>query len=183
MMIYRKGEPTNIYDVKALLYVQEAQLDKYMQELPSRSAITNIAQGLLSIEATKMAHRMLMAITIFLGRGRSTRGKGYGRQTHTTQNRPTYQLCNKYGNFVLECQHMFDENFESAHHKAQYHGSVSNNSTGSQSSEAQESSAPQATTYLTHHNTLAIPQDLESQAQFPDSVASHHITTSIMKVL
>lgn len=45
MMIYGKGENTVIYDIEALLYVQEAQLYKYSQELAAQPAITNLAQA------------------------------------------------------------------------------------------------------------------------------------------
>lgn len=44
MMIYGKVEPTNIYEVEVLLNVQEAQMEKYRQELKTPSATTNIAQ-------------------------------------------------------------------------------------------------------------------------------------------
>lgn len=45
MMIYNKGDSIDIYDVEALLYVQEAQLDKYKQQLITLSATANIAHG------------------------------------------------------------------------------------------------------------------------------------------
>lgn len=43
MMIHGKVEPTNIYDVEALLYVQEAQLDRFFQELLTPSVIANVS--------------------------------------------------------------------------------------------------------------------------------------------
>lgn len=43
MMIYSNGEPTDIYDVEALLYVQECQLDKFKQELDTPSATVNVS--------------------------------------------------------------------------------------------------------------------------------------------
>lgn len=45
MMIYNKGDSIDIYDVEALLYVQEAQLDKYKQQLITLSATANIVHG------------------------------------------------------------------------------------------------------------------------------------------
>lgn len=45
MMIYGKGEPTDIYDIEALLHVQEAQLDKCRQELDAPIATININQA------------------------------------------------------------------------------------------------------------------------------------------
>lgn len=53
MMIYSKGDPTDIYDVEALLYIQEAQLDKYRQELASLNVTANVAQKFLNSKSTK----------------------------------------------------------------------------------------------------------------------------------
>lgn len=44
MMIYGKVKPTDIYEVEALVYVQEAQMEKYKQELTTPNATTNITQ-------------------------------------------------------------------------------------------------------------------------------------------
>lgn len=43
MMIHGKVKSTNIYDVEALLYVQETQLDKFFQELLTPSVIANVS--------------------------------------------------------------------------------------------------------------------------------------------
>ncbi|KAI5387765.1 hypothetical protein KIW84_073748 [Lathyrus oleraceus] len=45
MMAYIKTDQMDIYEVGVLLYVQEAQLDKYRQELAAPSATTNVVQG------------------------------------------------------------------------------------------------------------------------------------------
>lgn len=45
-MVYGKTKPTDIYDVEALLYVQEYQLYKFCMKLASPSVITNVAQTL-----------------------------------------------------------------------------------------------------------------------------------------
>lgn len=45
IMIYEKVEPKDIYEVEALLYVQETQMDKYKQVLITSSATTNVAQA------------------------------------------------------------------------------------------------------------------------------------------
>lgn len=45
MMIYDKAEPTYIYEVEALIYVQKAQMGRYHQELTTSSATTNIANA------------------------------------------------------------------------------------------------------------------------------------------
>lgn len=46
MMIYGKVEWTDLYDVEALLYVQEAQLDNFCQELSIPSVTVNVAQAI-----------------------------------------------------------------------------------------------------------------------------------------
>lgn len=120
MMIYSKGDPMNIYGVEALLYVQKAQLDKYRQELVSLSAISSVDQGLLNSEVTKHVAPNANGHHFYRGRGRNTCGRGHDRQTYTTGNRPTCQICNKSGHFVLECWHGFDESFEPGHHKPQH---------------------------------------------------------------
>lgn len=40
------------YDVEALLYIQETQLDKYRQELTSLNVTANVVQGLRNSEVT-----------------------------------------------------------------------------------------------------------------------------------
>lgn len=41
--MYGAHEPHSLYDVEALLYVQEAQLDKFRQELAISPVSTNVA--------------------------------------------------------------------------------------------------------------------------------------------
>ena len=40
-----------------------------------------------------------------------SRGRGKGRTTANTGNRPTFQFCGQYGHSVFTCWHKFDENF------------------------------------------------------------------------
>lgn len=120
-----------------------------------------------------------MVINKFCGRGRNTHGGGQGRKTYSTGNRLTCQLCNKYGHSVIECWHMYDENFEPTHYNTQSQGSVGNTSNASQWSKAQEPPTPNANGYLAYHNSLPIPRDLESHVWFLYSCASHHIRSSI----
>ena len=44
-MAYNKTESIDTYEVEGLLYVQEAQLEKYRQELAAPSATTSVVQG------------------------------------------------------------------------------------------------------------------------------------------
>lgn len=55
----------------------------------------------------------------FLGGGMCSCGRERGRQTCRLGNRPTCQLCNKYGHYAIECWHNFDEYFEDVPPKLQ----------------------------------------------------------------
>lgn len=146
----------DIYDVEALLYVQEALFDKYRKELASLKNTTNVAQGLLKSEVTKHVAPNANGHHFYRGRGRNTHGRGRGRQTYTISNNPTCQLCNMYDHYVLEYRQSFDESFGPAYHKSQPQGSVGNDSFGTQNAKTQETPASQGTTYLAHQNSLSI---------------------------
>lgn len=45
MMIYSRVEPASVDDIEALLMIQDAQFEKYNQELPSSSVSLNVAQA------------------------------------------------------------------------------------------------------------------------------------------
>ena len=110
MMTYGKGELSSIYDVEALLYVQEAQLDKYRQELALTTATANLAytEDHASSKSTRGGFQQSR------GRDSGSRGRGLtkARSAYTQGNRPTCQLCGKYGHAVIDCWHKYDENFE-----------------------------------------------------------------------
>lgn len=139
-------------------------MDKFKQELTTPNATINVAQGSLNSDSYRTSASYTNGEHFYYGRGRHSHGKGYGRQYFATGDRPTCQLCNKYGQFVLECWHRFDENFEPTQPKSQTQASTSNNSNNSQSYKVSASIAPQVTTYLAYHNTFHIHQGLESQA-------------------
>lgn len=85
-----------MYDVEALLYVQEAQLDKFLQEISVSNAFANLAQ-----------HAPVAACG-YTGMhecdcGGRFRGRGYGGPIgDTTGTKPTCQLYGKYGHAVLD---------------------------------------------------------------------------------
>lgn len=110
-MIYGKGEPTDINDIKALLYVKKAQLDKYRRELAPPSATTNIAQATSNSRVGKIDYHF-GTYHVFRGRGRTNRGRGRGRKNYTPDNKPTCQLCNKHDHSVIEYWHKFNESFD-----------------------------------------------------------------------
>lgn len=110
IMAYGKGELSSIYDIEALLYIQKAQLNKYRQEVTLTTATTNIADtdDNSSLKTTRGGFQQ------GIGRGNISRvrGRGKARGTYTHRNRPTCQLCGKYGHSVINYWHMYDENFE-----------------------------------------------------------------------
>jgi len=78
-----------LYNIEALLYVQEAQLDKFRQERSLSIPTANVAY---SNQGSRGGSQQ------FRGRGRNARGCGRARGiTSSTGNRPTCQLCGKYG--------------------------------------------------------------------------------------
>lgn len=94
-------------EVEALLYLQEAQLDKFHQELVTSSVAANVAHTNQGNGGSKGVY------TRSRGRGNHfTHGQGRGRVTNSTCNRPTCQLYGNYGHSVMSCWHIFDENFE-----------------------------------------------------------------------
>lgn len=94
MQMYEGSESHSLCDVEDLLYVQEAQLDQFCQELSVSTVIANLACTSQSQEygSSKGAY------SGNCGRGnRFPRGRSHGRGRYTIANHPTYQLCGKYG--------------------------------------------------------------------------------------
>ncbi|KAI5393135.1 hypothetical protein KIW84_060321 [Lathyrus oleraceus] len=91
--VYSKGDLTDMYEVEALLYVQEAVLDKYKQKLATSSASANVAHGSFVQTHARNGYSR--------GRGRYTQGCEHGDlqnsahtagQQTTPGNIPTCQL-------------------------------------------------------------------------------------------
>lgn len=78
MMIYGKGEQKNIYDVEALQYVQEAQFDKYRQELVIPSSMAIVIHALVNSITSENGHNF-GANQSCRGRGRQNYGRGRWR--------------------------------------------------------------------------------------------------------
>lgn len=100
MMTYIKGDFSLIYDIEALLYVEEVQLAKYHQELALNTATTNLThtEENAGFKTTRGGFQQSG------GQGNSSRGRGYGTtpSSYTLGNRPTYQLCGKYGHSMID---------------------------------------------------------------------------------
>lgn len=177
-MVYSKGDLTDMYEVEALLYVQEAVLDKYKKKLTTSSASANIAHGSFVQTHARNGYSR--------GRGRYTRGCEHGdrqNSTHTVgqqttpDNIPTCQLRNKYEHSAIDCWHQFDERFVPTTTKSLAQGTPSTGPSDVQSSNAPAATTVEASTYVSHHEQLNITYDLEAQVWFADSGASHHMTS------
>ncbi|KAI5391882.1 hypothetical protein KIW84_076616 [Lathyrus oleraceus] len=94
MMAYIKTEPMDIYEVNGLLYVQEAQLDKYHEELAALSATTNIVQG--ANHHHKITHSSSSGYQS-RGKGKPGRGRGNGASHHITSDLSNLQYIKSYG--------------------------------------------------------------------------------------
>lgn len=101
--------------------MQEAQLDKYPQELATPSATTNVTQAADNSGASKNGYPF-GTNHAFLGRCRTNRG----RQSYTPGNIPNCQLYNKYDHSVIEWWHRFDEFVDPTLTKAQAQGLATN---------------------------------------------------------
>lgn len=75
-------EPTDIYDVEEILYVQEVQLEFFYQELATPSATANVAHAIISQNPSDNGNSSTHKH--FYGRAWSTRGRGYGKQVYIT---------------------------------------------------------------------------------------------------
>lgn len=99
--MYVNHEPITLFDVEALIYVQEAQLHKVRQELAILNIFANIDH---TNSQTGDVHENFAKN---YGKGHMTSGRGRS----SSDTRPTCQLYGKYGHFVADCWHVFDETF------------------------------------------------------------------------
>lgn len=109
MMIYARSDSPSISDIESLLLLQEAQFDKFKQELSAGTVSANIAQG---------PHNQQNQNSFSGNRGRGGRNfnnRGRGGRNYNGRGRggpkPTCQICFKYGHDAFQCWSRFDENF------------------------------------------------------------------------
>lgn len=93
------------FDVEALLYVQEAQLDKFRQEL----AISNVLANLVHVNS--QTDEVCETYEGNYGRGCMNCGREHGQWSFSSGSRPTCKFCGKYGHVIVDSWHRFDENF------------------------------------------------------------------------
>lgn len=87
---------------------------------------------------------------------------------------PTCHLCGKYGYFVMDCYHKFDESFTYAPAQLKDHD-LSTNSTDKH---VDATTGPQALALMVHAHEYSLLKDLEIQAWFVDSGVSHHLASN-----
>lgn len=97
MMIYARGNPPSVDDIEALLFMKDAQFEKFQQELPSHAVTVNVAQASNMLESP-FATDFNQNNGGFLGgyHGRGGRGRGCGGHGRGGS-KPTCQLCDRYG--------------------------------------------------------------------------------------
>lgn len=183
MMIYAKGESITVDDVEALLLMQDAQFDKFRQELPSPSISVNVAQASGFQESSST------------GDFDRNRGGSNGNFCGRGGPKSTCQLCDKYGHDAFHCWYRFDQSFTPAQgppsQSQPSHGSYQNHQNRQGSYPNQQNQAPQQqqsfnqqqSAHLVMQQPQFVPNTQEllhktfdAQTQFPDSGASHHIT-------
>lgn len=105
-MIYARAEPPSVDDIEALLLMQDAQFEKFRQELPSPSVTVNVAQAssLQDSSSSQNFHQNQGG-----NRGRGNRGRSGGGDRGGLK--PTCQLCHKYGHEAFDCWYQFDQAF------------------------------------------------------------------------
>ncbi|KAI5438360.1 hypothetical protein KIW84_024196 [Lathyrus oleraceus] len=116
---------------------------------------------------------------------RFTRGRGRGRSLSTNgthRNRPTCQLCEKYGHYIVDCLHRYDELFIPQNTTNSQSNSVSSFGTKQdQAQDASQNSQVMAMVAITSQpyaftQEYSLPSELESQAWPTDLGVSDHLT-------
>lgn len=83
MMMYGKSEALNITDLESLLLVQEAQFDKFKQELTIANTSGNVARTNSAPGSSRQNENsnsnIRYSYSYSRGRGRFGRGRGCGR--------------------------------------------------------------------------------------------------------
>lgn len=100
-MIYKKVESTYKYDVKSLFCVQDAELDKFFQELSTPSAIANVAQAITNHKFVRNCGTYVFSQHSY-GIACSSHIRGRRRQAYNKINRSICQICNKNGHLVID---------------------------------------------------------------------------------
>ncbi|MCH81099.1 retrovirus-related Pol polyprotein from transposon TNT 1-94, partial [Trifolium medium] len=173
MMVYSRFDSPTVEDVEALLLLQEAQFDKFRQELASPSVSAHIA-----LTDSKMSENSVDQESQEVGTEHYVASRGKGRGRGRGKGRGRGRGSNPSGNQGIQCQICSKPNHDAAICWYRYHPSpsVSNAPRGHPAAQPR----PQN---FNHHMRpsahLALPYypGAPSEASwYPDSGASHHLT-------
>jgi histone deacetylase 1/2 len=168
MMIYSRFESPTVEDVEALLLLQEAQFEKFKQELSNPSVSANVAQSdAKSSDSVNDQDLPEMTIEHY----NVNPQKGRGRNQNQNQGKGPCQICGRSNHYAIGCWYMYDPNAMRPNQRSYNAG--------------QASRPPTFNPYMRPTANLAMPQfyspladmdALSSASWYPDSGASHHLT-------
>jgi histone deacetylase 1/2 len=176
MMIYSRFDSPTVEDVEALLLLQEAQFDKFKQELANPSVSANVAHteahasdSNSDTASNEIGTEHYAAIASRgRGRGKGRGGKGRGKAVATNQGKVICQICAKPNHDAINCWYRFDPQAMHANSRGNHAG---------------PSNRPPAFNPNVRPSAfLAMPQpqygahSMSGGAWYPDSGASHHLT-------
>jgi histone deacetylase 1/2 len=179
MMIYSRFDTPTVEDVEALLLLQEAQFEKFKQELANPSVSANIAhtevqssESTYEPESHEIGTEHYNAVASRgRGRGKGRGSKGRGKAPASNQGKVICQICGKPNHDAVGCWYRFDPQ------------AMKSNSRGNNVGSSHR--PPNFNPYMRPSAHLAMPQShspmfdmsaMSSSAWYPDSGASHHLT-------
>jgi histone deacetylase 1/2 len=179
MMVYSHFVTPTVEDVEALLLLQEAQFEKFKQELNNPTVSANVAHSAAKTGgSTSESEGQDVGVEHYnasqshgRGRGKGKGGRGRGKNHNSNQGKVTCQICNKPNHDAIGCWYRFDPQAMRQNARG-YH--------------AEPSHRPQNfNPYARPSAHLAMPYAFpamsevgssSSGAWYPDSGASHHLT-------
>lgn len=190
MIVYHKAGDIDLIDLESMLLVQEAQLDKFRQELATPAMSANLVH-VNSMNNAPGRGSGYQGRAPYRGRGRSPRGRGRGCARNDS-NRPTCQVCNRVGHIALDCWYKFDEGYvyQASQVPATATGSTESQPSNKSQGEASTSGnpAPQALAAYTAFDPTAaelytMPPEITPEGWYADTCASNHFTAILYEML
>ena len=115
MMVYSRFDTPTVEDVEALLLLQEAQFEKFKQELTSPSVSANVAHTETNASDSNSEHESQELgtehynVNANRGRGRGKgRGRGRGKGQAQNQGKVKCQICAKPNHDAINCWYRYD---------------------------------------------------------------------------
>ncbi|GAU26016.1 hypothetical protein TSUD_64040 [Trifolium subterraneum] len=179
MMVYSRFDTPTVEDIEGLLMLQEAQFEKFRQELANPNVSANVAQmesknhhSNQDTEDTESVNESYGSNT-YRGRGRG-KGRARGRdKAPITPNagKVQCQICAKHNHDAANCWYRYDP--PSSRYNARGYNA------GSTSRQPQYNPYPRPSAHLAlpqHYNPIADMDTFSNASWYPDSGASHHLT-------